>query len=367
MIMRHIFIWLTALLALCGFVSTCPRASASVTKAELIASVDSACVSVLTSLLTSPPNDKESPTQSQLDKIQSRCDLWSHTLDGLPVTSIDDQLASWIEVSLVAEIRGLGVGFLYDPAADGAFESYLTDTRLQFKTLTEERGKQLLTRRNYLISAGVAYQGAFESALSEKLESAPIIEVRWDSLLFGQVARFVDGLRAMDDPRLLPLSGPSASKAKPVDLRDDKYISGILTLGLIRLLKQREYSMSVIDWYSYSDITSPAFFKDDPRSEATPRKYADVAPQASDILADCIYQDGGITVIQFDRLWQCIGEINLTLPFQDVKGKSSQKSTDQENAITFTNDVSCWTHFVQSQNPIGLKSLPYVPALTPQE
>ncbi len=333
---------------------------ASVNREQLAHTVQNECNDVLLALVALNNAETHAPTAVPRDikqKISQRAQSFAGTLYHLPITDVDDSLAVWIEQSMVAEIKGLGLGFLNDPADDAAFPVYRRDAETRFKTLDNAKGRQLLQRRDILLKRGDDYNRSLENFLVGKLTRIQILQIDGGDPQIEQLEMAINTLGSFDNKKLDSLPKPSAFRSGLLDLRDQDIDSRIMTLSLLREMQQKMHSYDVIDWYSYGSIVSPIFAQGDARGSLLPKRFDEVSPRIEQLYEECMTVKGDITQFQYGRFLHFLGTACLVLPFH--MDTPSHDHDPAGRSVIFRNDATVWQLLPSRNSPLAQLVITY--------
>jgi hypothetical protein len=284
-------------------------------------------------------------------RITLRAAAFAKTIDKIPMSQINDDLAQWIEQSLVMEVRSLGLTFIKKPSFG---ESYRTAAEKRFSTMDNAKGQQLLKQRDVFLKSAKDYQDALKNYTIQKLSQVKtfkLIFVENSAKGVGTFTQSLKSVRNLDDHRAEPITNKSSVNDRNFDFRNELIDSKIVNLALIRATKQLLDSYAVVDWFSFASVVSPAYEEGDPRGALKMKTFAQVTPQIDNLYNNCVTEGEGSTQLDALCFENFLWEVTL-LRYRDAQ-LLKKETTVGKPYVIFLNDSSLWKLLMADDNALS--------------
>lgn len=332
--------FITVILTLtCYFACLQPSTPASVKRSDLATTVHIKSKEELLKQLAKLRPETVDIASAKI-KIASRTEDFAKTIDTLPMSEVDDDLAAWIETSMIAEMKGLGLSFLLKDSSDEVIGTYTNNAKLRFQTLTNEKGRLLLLKRNKLLISSKSYRDSLSQYLFAKLSTINSIKTDFKRPELSCILEGVLLARGADIGK--EAKDPATSEIEdPFDFRSSELDSRIATLAMIRMVNESLDSWASISWFSFASIISPAYFEGDPYKVDILKDFEELKPKIEKLFQSCLIRGTDATEIDPECLIAFIKIVALNIR-HDSDQTLNIKPNIKKPFVIFKNDSTAW-------------------------
>ena len=272
--------------------------------------------------------------------IASRSQRIAETVAVLPMTTVSDDLAQWIDESILALVKRNAATCILDSTQANIFVAgFVTQANARFATLDNAKGDQLLVKKKMLLNADLDYRRDLKSYFIHRLALADVIRLN-----IGAAS-----LQGYNDDVLskiilaLNLAAPSTHSLTEVpterDISTEKIESHILTLALIKNLDNQLDEEAIRDSFSFGNLLSLAFNDGDSAHASSLKSFPQAQPSVEKVYNNSVALSKNVTTINlylFNRM-----------VFESIQVRLNSPRTPSTNNLpviylAFANDKASW-------------------------
>lgn len=216
-----------------------------------------------------------------------------------------------------------------------------------FEGLNESKVQQLMSQSKKLMDSAADYRSKYKRYILSKFITAKSVKLRFKSRsrgiqMGGQLITIIANSLAND---VRSASEGQASDLTTYDAIKNVIDSRLLTLALVKTIDEHFKFMEKIDEFSYSNILSGAFEKDNSDLLNKELSFEEAKPYIDKMLSGVIQRNGDTLILTFDDFQAVMYSLTaVRLPgYQQNKVETSEtESNEYPFTVSFTNSNDYW-------------------------
>lgn len=304
--------------------------SAPIAKSHIQQDVEDTLKQILVNQLVGSSSDSQAT-----ERVISRARRISLGVASLKSDEVDDNLAKWIESSIIDLVTNRAAIIAGDsPQAEERVNDIVNQEKLRFSSLDDAKGQKLWLLRTYLLSSAATYRASVQEFLSHRLSAIKIYRV---DLSFSSATGMQDNLFSKVVSAVkIPI--PADNGTDTTDVRQKPLDNELLTVTLIKEVEAQVGDAQKTDAFSFGNLLSRVYDDNFPIKVAALPNFSETRPQVEAHLGTCLSTEPHFTILNMLRFHHFIYDSEV-LRFQKV---TPLQVNFPSAWLMFKNDSTAW-------------------------